>query len=477
MTIDTSPSPDAYVPWTEFLRGGYGTSLALVCLGVWLHAADSLIVATMLPAILADIGGEAFVSWTVSIYEIGSIVAGAASALLSMRYGLRAPMTLAALLFGAGCLLSAVSPAMSLLLVGRVLQGLGGGGLTALSFVAIGVYFPRRYAARALAVVSAFWGMSAFLGPLIGGLFVEYGNWRLGFGFFAAQAIALALWIALRRETALPSRTAEHSRFPVSRLALLCLAVVLISTAGVKVELYRTTTLILAGLICLVWFFLRDTRASADRLFPKAPLDPRHATGATLLMLLMLPMATIAITAYGPLLMTAVHNTSALTAGYVIACSSIGWTLTAIAVSGSAEKHDRMWIALGMGVTTFSIVGFTYAVPAGPVWVIALFALLEGGGFGLAYTFILRRITALADQDEVQRVTGAIPTIQRIGYALGAAYIGIIANASGFLTMQTPAEAGAVAQILFLSCLPLAGVGLLAMVGLIRPHPYDQSLR
>ena len=68
------------------------SAMALVCLGVWLHAADSLVVATKLPSIVADIGGQAYVSWTVSIYEIGSIVSGAASALLTMRYGLRWPM-------------------------------------------------------------------------------------------------------------------------------------------------------------------------------------------------------------------------------------------------------------------------------------------------------------------------------------------------------------------------------------------------
>ncbi|MGJ8618678.1 MAG: MFS transporter, partial [Sulfitobacter sp.] len=429
--LAAAKTPDDYVSWREFLTSGYTASLALVCLGVWLHAADGLIVATMLPAIIADIGGAAFVSWTVSIYEIGSIVAGAASALITMRYGLRAPMSVAALLFGAGCAVSALSPNMALLLIGRVLQGVGGGGLVAMCFVALGVLFPRRFAARALAVVSAFWGMSAFLGPLIGGLFVEYAHWRLGFWFFAALAFMLSAWIALRRETA----TLEHSdltiRFPVSRLALLCLAVVLISYGGVRVEALRTSALIGAGALCLIWFFRRDSLAGPDRLLPHAPLDPRHATGATLLMLLMLPMATVAITAYGPLLMTVIHGTSALTAGYVVACSSIGWTLAAVTVSGAPERYDRMWIATGMIVTSLSIAGFVYAVPAGPVWLIALCALAEGAGFGLAYTFILRRITALAPKDEMQRITGAIPTMQRIGYALGAAYIGIIANASG----------------------------------------------
>lgn len=145
---DAEKDAETFVSWTEFLGSPYAASLALVCLSVWLHAADSLIVATMLPSIVAEIGGAALVGWSVSLYEIGSIVAGATSALLTMRFGLRAPMSMAAALFGFGCILSAASSTMPLLLTGRALQGLGGGGLVAMGFVAIGLIFPRRYIAR-----------------------------------------------------------------------------------------------------------------------------------------------------------------------------------------------------------------------------------------------------------------------------------------------------------------------------------------
>lgn len=143
-TTDAIPTqvPDAYVSWREFLTGGHTASLFLVSLAVMLHAADSLIVATMLPSIVADINGASLVGLSVSLYEMGSIVAGAASAILTMRIGLRHPMALAAGMFGLGCLLSAVSPTMALFLVGRTMQGLGGGGMVAMCFIAISVLFP-----------------------------------------------------------------------------------------------------------------------------------------------------------------------------------------------------------------------------------------------------------------------------------------------------------------------------------------------
>lgn len=472
---DGSLDADSFVSWREFLTSSYAPSLALVCLAVWLHAADSLIVATMLPSIVSEVGGAGLVSWSVSLYEIASVVAGAASALMTIRYGLRSPMSLAAALFGLGCLLSAVSPSMTLILVGRCLQGLGGGGLVAMAFVAVGAIFPRRYTARALAVVSTFWGVSAFLGPLIGGFFVEYATWRWGFGFFAMQAFGLSVWIAMRPDQA-ASRTTEIGKFPLRRLILLCLAVLMVSSGGVDVKPMQTSLLVATGLLCLIIFLRLDGRAGADRLLPFHPFGLRTPIGAALLMILCLSMATVALTAFGPLLTTAIHGISALTAGYIVACSSIGWTIAAVLVSGSPERLDRQMIAAGVTLVVMSVAGFLYAVPNGPVWLIAVFAAMDGAGFGLAWTFILRRTTSLAEPSEIQRISGAMPTIQRLGYALGAAYIGIVANAFGFVSMNSQQAASSIAKWIYLASLPFGLLALVAMFTLVRKQPKPKSM-
>jgi Na+/melibiose symporter-like transporter len=251
-------------------------------------------------------------------------------------------------------------------------------------------------------------------------------------------------------------------------LSLLSLAVVLVAFGGVEVSILRTVPSVAAGLVCLIGFLLLDERAGDSRLLPRRPFDPWRPAGAALLMILSMSMATIAITAFGPLLVTAIHGVSALTAGYIVACSSIGWSVMAVLVSGLPERFDRLIIALGMTVVILSILGFLHAVPSGPVWLIAVFAAMEGGGFGMAWSFILRRTIAVADADEVQRVSGAIPTIQRLGYALGAAYVGIVANASGLLSMETAADAAKVARWVFVSCVPFAAIGLIAMSALVR---------
>ena len=75
--------------WKELLGLRYIGILTVLCFGVWLHAADSLLVATLMPSAVRDIGGVAYLAWTLSLYELGSIVAAAATGLFVMRAGLR----------------------------------------------------------------------------------------------------------------------------------------------------------------------------------------------------------------------------------------------------------------------------------------------------------------------------------------------------------------------------------------------------
>ncbi len=455
--------------WRALLGAGRLPRLAIICFGVWLHAADGLLISTMMPSIIADIGGADFVPWTFALYEVGSIAAGAASALLAMRHGLRRAMATAALVYLAGCIMSAVAPAMSLMLAGRLAQGLGGGGLMALSFVAIGSQFPRSLMPQVMAAVSMLWGVSAFLGPLVGGGFVALGSWRGGFWVFAAQAGLLAAGVLawLAEPAAAPAKGSER-RLPLRRLALLALGVILIAAGGIDVSPLRTALCVLAGCGLIGLFLRMDGRHEHDRLLPLRALDPRSRVGAGLLMVLCFSAATVALGIYGPLLMTRLYGISALVAGYIIALSSIGWSVTAVVIANAAERYDARLIVGGMVVLTLSIAGLMLAMPGGPLWLVGLFALAEGAGFGVAWTFILRRATALASGSEADRIASALPTIQRLGYALGAAYAGIVANATGFAAVPERTTDAAVAFWIFAASLPVAGVGLFAAWRFVR---------
>ena len=119
-------------------------------------------------------------------------------------------------------------------------------------------------------------------------------------------------------------------------------------------------------------------------------------------------------------------------------------------------------IVIGMTLVTISLPGYAFSLSLGPVWLIAIFATMQGGGFGTAWTFILRRAIKLAPLDEHERIASAIPTLQRLGYALGAAYAGILANAAGLTEQADSSVMFVIAWLLPLACLPAAAIGLVA---------------
>ena len=122
-----SAAPRADGSWADVVGEGRLPRFVLICLGVWISAADSMVTATIMPSVGADLGGYAYFGWATAGFLLGSVMAGASSGLLALRFGLRRATAAAAILYALGCALSAAGPDIWSFLIGRVLQGLGGG--------------------------------------------------------------------------------------------------------------------------------------------------------------------------------------------------------------------------------------------------------------------------------------------------------------------------------------------------------------
>src|SRR5437870_5298684 len=89
--------------WADLLGEGRGPRFVLICLGVWLNAADSLVTATIMPSVGRALGGYAFFGWATAGFLLGSVMAGASAGLLARRFGLRRATAAAAVLYAVGC--------------------------------------------------------------------------------------------------------------------------------------------------------------------------------------------------------------------------------------------------------------------------------------------------------------------------------------------------------------------------------------
>ncbi|CAN5404708.1 MFS transporter [soil metagenome] len=458
------------IDWRALWRTGDLARFCFISLGILLHATNETMVATIMPAMVGDISGVQLVGWSLAIYELGSITAGAATGRLLTYAPIRTNMVIAALLYAAGCLACAASPSMAWLLAGRLLQGMGGGALVGFAFVSVERLFPRDIWPQLFGILSAVWGVAAFSGPLLGALIAGALSWRWAFGLFSIGGIVMAgaSLIVLRGAAARGTMSAEKPpAFPTATLACLSASVMLIAYAGLEIEWRRSSLLLVLGILGLALFLHLDARNPAARLFPSRPFAIGTPVGAGMLMIACFATATCSFGLYGPLLLTSLHGIPVLTAGYIIAAESIGWSALSILVSHAPRRVERFIILTGALMITTGIAGFAYAVPRGSIPLILACAILQGGGFGIAWPFLTRLIVASVPPSESTIASSAVSTLPRMGYAVGSALTGMLANALGFSQGLTAETAAGVAAWLFISFIPLALVGCLAALRLI----------
>lgn len=476
----TAAASSARPNWRALAKSGVLLRFVFLGLGIWLHAADELIISTLITDIVGDIGGIELLGWNLALYELGSILAGAAMGLQIARSGLRTGFAMSALVYATGCAISALAPAMEVMLLGRLAQGFGGGGLVAVAFIAVEKLFDRSIWPQLFALLSAIWGISAFLGPLIGGLFAHADWWRGAFWFFGAQAAVLTgaayIVIPVQQVTAMATggdsdpdealQPAENGSspgvFPARRLAILAASIVAIAWSGITDDLIAAIVAGCAGLAGVCAFLAIDQNRASGHILPSAIRTRGSTARNSLLMVFCLAASTISFSVFGPVLLRVLHHLSALETGYVIALESIGWSVAAIALANQPGHREKLIIRTGASLVLIGLVGFAITMVSGPVWLVCMFAILQGAGFGMFWSFIIRRLVESVDENERSIAAASIPLVQRIAYALGAAVAGLVANSAGFSGGLSAQTSQLVAIWVFVAFIPLATIGVFA---------------
>jgi MFS family permease len=442
--------------WADLLAEGRLPRFALICLGVWLNAADSLVTATIMPSVGAELGGWAYFSWATAGFFVGAILAGASAGRLSEIFGLRAATAFSGLVMTAGCVMSAAAPDVSVFLAGRIVQGLGSGWISGFAMVAIALLFPERHLARVFAAVSGVWGIATLLGPLFGGLVLQGGGWREVFWLFAAQALAFSAAAPFLLKDSV--KGGGGPGIPWLQLAILGVGVSAIAAANVTEGAARSIGLVAAGVAVLGLVLWIDHRARV-RLLPHRAGDLMTVVGSGYAAMFWLTAASMGFAIYVPPILQELRGMTPLWAGYVIGVESLAWTLAALAVAHVAGAWDGRWIRLGALMLLASLAILPFVTADGPlVWVLAGGALM-GAAFGFSWSFMGRRVlAALSDEDRAIGSSG-ITAVRQTGAAAGAAISGAAANLVGFSSGLTAESASAASVWVFVSVIPLALVG------------------
>ncbi len=457
------------------LRGGNGARVAVVGGGMILHAISSFIVTTILPTVVHDIGGLRFFAWSTTLYLVASLLSGAMCTRLLRRFGARWTYRMALGAFFAGSLLCAIAPAMPVLLLGRAVQGLGAGTLSALSYTLVRILFAEHLWPRALSITSAMWGIATLLGPAVGGMFAEYGAWRAAFFSLAIITPAFAAIVELTLPRGMQRIGAQSGAMAFLNLALLAGSVLIVSAASVAHDLRLNALGLVIALSGMAFFVRLESRGI--RLLPHGACNPLTPLGATYAAQATL-LIGITVEIFVPYFLQTLHFLSPLWAGYLTAVMSGGWTVGAVFLAGARE--DRSWLLIGAGPLTMllGLAGMALLMPmpgfSDPAMVaIAVLLLLIGLGIGICWPHLGVRIFRFAREGEKDLAASAITIVVMVAQSFGSALAGLVTNAAGLANPGGMAGAESASAWLFgvFAVAPvLAGLAVRRLLAL-RPVP------
>src|SRR6202790_908751 len=271
--IDISDAPPI-APKPPLTQREVRTILMSLMLTMFLAALDQTIVATALPTIGRQFDDVSNLSWVITAYLLASTAVAPAVGSLSDISGRRA-MSIAALsLFIAGSVLCALAPNMTVLILARGLQGLGGGGIMPIVQTVISDLVTPRERGQYQAYFSGVWVAAGIGGPVLGGVFAEHLHWSMIFWINVPLALA-ALALLVPKMAKIPAFHRRREVDWLGGLLLMAAAVVfmLVLTWGGNRYLWLSPTIMamVGASVALAFAFVWHA-ANAEEPFLPLPL-------------------------------------------------------------------------------------------------------------------------------------------------------------------------------------------------------------
>lgn len=425
-----APPANSSAPgWRQLLLGPSRRTIWTISIGVAIQAFGWFLVSTIMPSVVLQLGRPEELSWGTTAFLALSVPGSASAGYLKGRFGARSVLIAAATIVIASNLLGLLSPTMEVFLLSRAVQGLGEGLVLALCYIMVGDSLTPREVSPTFAIVAVVWALATLIGPWLAGLLTALISWRLAFTPLLMLA-ATFLWLVATDKDLAKARPAGAGALPLGRLAVIGLAIGAVSFAGATRNLTLAAAMIAISLGLIALCFRLD-RMSAARLFPTGLLSLRDRSTLGVWILGLMYGAEAAAPLYIAYFVQVGHGTSVFFAGQFATITAFSWSVSSIYISRFDKSVGRPMLILGPGLLTLGLAALMcwHAMPL----YISAFALVSlGSGFGLSYSFFTEYVIGLSREGERDVTAGAVPTLENICSAMGAALAGLLGNAAGF---------------------------------------------
>ncbi|KKK22382.1 hypothetical protein P175DRAFT_0500902 [Aspergillus ochraceoroseus IBT 24754] len=421
----------------EFTLGKRGI-LAFFTLSVLtlMVALDGTSISVALPIITQDLDGTAIEAfWSGTSFLLCSTVFQPNFASFSNIFG-RRPMVLIALtLFFVGTVVASVAKNFTYMLVGRSIQGVGGGGLIALSEVIVTDLVPLRLRGKYFGFLSGMWSVGSVTGPILGGGFSQSVNWRwifyINYPFIGVGAVCILLFLKLN---ILPTSLAEKLRQidyvgTIIFVGSLSSFLIPLTWGGILYswDSWRTLVPLIVGVCGLVVFAYYEYRFAKDPIMPPVIFQNRSAT-VSFIGSIFQGLVLWCVLYYLPLYYEAVKGYTPIVAGVALFPDTFTVAPSAMMVGILVTKygHYRWAIWLGWFLSTLGLGVLCYLKvdTSIPAWI--FINMVSGIGLGLLFPALGFAIQASATNETLAMSVAMFSFFRAMGQALGVAIGGVV---------------------------------------------------
>ncbi|KAJ5834969.1 major facilitator superfamily domain-containing protein [Penicillium robsamsonii] len=421
----------------DFRLGMRGTMIFVILAVLTLMAAlDGTSISVALPIISKELNGTAIEAfWSGTSFLLSSTVFQPSFASFSNIFGRRSVIMVAIALFLAGAIISGVSKDFTHLLVGRSIQGVGGGGIIALTEVIMTDIVPLRHRGQYFGVFSGMWAIGSVSGPILGGAFSQNVTWRwifyINFPFIGVGVIMIMVFLKLNM---IPSSLIEKLRRidyigTVLFVASMTSFLIPLTWGGVSYPWGSWHTLVpfILGFLGLCFFGYYEHHYAVDPVIPPSIFNNRTATvsfiGSTLQGLVL--WCTLY---YLPLYYEAVKGYSPILSGVALFPETFTVAPSAMAVGIISSKTGRyrwaIWLGWAFSTIGCGLICLIKVNTSVPGWV--FLNLVAGLGLGFLFPSLGFAIQASSTNENLATAVAMFSFFRALGQALGVAIGGAI---------------------------------------------------
>ncbi len=398
-------------------------------LGMLVAALGQTVVATALPTIVGELGGQDQLAWVVSATLLTSTASTPLWGKLSDLYG-RKPLFQAAIgVFLLGSILSGLSQTMTQLIAFRAIQGIGIGGLMALSQAIIGDIVPPRQRGRYQGYLGSVFGVASVGGPLIGGFLVDGPGWR--WCFYVVIPVGIAAFFVTSRVLRVDIQRRDHQIDYLGAALIVggVSAVLLVLSLGGKEfewaspEVFGIAAI---GVILLILAVFQERRAVEPIIPPHLFANPTFRISS--MVGFITGMAMFGATVYLPQYLQIVKGQTPTRSGLETVPLMIGLVGTSI-LSGRIITHTgryKRFPVMGLPLVAIGLYGFSLFGVDTPLPLAAVAMLVLGAGLGMVNQVLVLAVQNAVDHRDLGTATSSATFFRSMGGALGVAVFGAI---------------------------------------------------